>query len=590
MLGPIFVREWRLLPRRPQHYRLRSAYVGLLLVLGMTTWQATIGWSRPATLGDVARLGQLLFRTLVFVQLIGLAFFAALTTASSISQEKDRRTFILLLLTDLRNHEIVLGKLLGNLLQIGLLVLAQVPVLTLLMLLGGVTFAQALQAFVLLAATCLAAGSLGGLVALWREQTFQALALTVVFLVLYWCGVQTLVLLPGEIGPRIQGWLDPLRCLEMLLAGTDTGTEEAGLPPVLGLALAMLGLSVVLNGWGILRLRVWNPSGEPIMQRERPEEQEAKDPAAHAAPGKARPVWANPILWREVQTRAYGRRLLLVKATYLLVIGLIGWSAFKIATGSPPVPFAAAYGLLPLTILGLLLVSLQAVTSITSERDKGALDLLLVTDLSPHEFIFGKIFGILFNAKEYLLPPFVLLGVYAWLGLLATPATTDRTVAALLCMLITYLILLAFVTVLGLHIGLRIEQSRLAITHTLGTVFFLSAGTLLCIYLILISGQFEYQWGSFLFFGVAGVGGLWWVLNGERPSTALNIAAWLCPFAVLYAVMNVVIGVPGSAVSSPPFLPALGIALAFGFTVWAMLAPLLGEFDVALGRTTGGPE
>ena len=32
------------------------------------------------------------------------------------------------------------------------------------------------------------------------------------------------------------------------------------------------------------------------------------------------------------------------------------------------------------------------------------------------------------------------------------------------------------------------------------------------------------------------------------------------------------------------------ITLAFGFTIAAMLVPLLSEFDVALGRTTGGGE
>ena len=51
--------------------------------------------------------------------------------------------------------------------------------------------------------------------------------------------------------------------------------------------------------------------------------------------------------------------------------------------------------------------------------------------------------------------------------------------------------------VLGLHVALRTENSRLAIINTLGTVFFLSVGTLICIYLILINGRFEYQWLSF---------------------------------------------------------------------------------------------
>ena len=48
----------------------------------------------------------------------------------------------------------------------------------------------------------------------------------------------------------------------------------------------------------------------------------------------------------------------------------------------------------------------------------------------------------------------------------------------------------------------------------------LSVGTLVCIWLILINGRFEYQWFSFIGFLSAGIGGLWWVLNGDRQWTA----------------------------------------------------------------------
>jgi hypothetical protein len=113
---------------------------------------------------------------------------------------------------------------------------------------------------------------------------------------------------------------------------------------------------------------------------------------------------------------------------------------------------------------------------------------------------------------------------------------------------------------------------------------------LVCIALILINGRFEYQWGSFVFFVVAGVGGLWYVLSGDRPSSALTIAAWLLPFAVFYTIANLLVAKPGSLESADPLLPFLVIAGAFGFTVAAMLVPLLSEFDVALGRTSGGAD
>src|SRR5437868_15472987 len=224
MLGPIFAREALTLPRRARHYAWRTVYFGLLWILGLTAWQAVVGWDRIATLGDTAHFGLLLFQILVFVQLTLLLFFAALSGAGAVTQEKDRRTFVLLLLTDLRNYEIVLGKLLGSLLQILLLLAAMVPVLAMIVLLGGIAPNQVGQAVLVLAATGLAAGSLGVLIALWREKTFQVLALTVLFLVLYLCLVRGLTLLPVLV-PWLrdvnfaawQPWLDPFLALASVL-------------------------------------------------------------------------------------------------------------------------------------------------------------------------------------------------------------------------------------------------------------------------------------------------------------------------------------------------------------------------------------
>lgn len=597
MLGPIFAREWLTLPRRVRHYLTRVAYLGLLWVLGLTAWQASVGWEQAATLGDTARFGALLFQILIYVQLILGLFFAALSAASTIAQEKDRRTFVLLLITDLRNYEIVLGKLCGSLLQMALLLAGTIPILALAMLLGGVAQDQIIKAALILATTTLAAGSLGGLMANWREKTFPALALTVLLLVLYVALVYMLGLVPlvfagidAEAVFGVQTWLEPFLALYTVL---DPELEARGIAPAYGYALVMLGVSVLLNGFGIWKLRVWNPSGEPIIQRERPEEEMIDRAKAHAAPGAVRPVWKNPILWREMVTRAYGRRPLLVKFAYVVVVCLLGYYAFA-PTGAAR-DWVAARVLVPISILSLLLVSAQAVTAITSERDLGALDLLLVTDLTPQEFIFGKLLGILYNTKEFLIPPILFAGVYALRGLLASPPAghpemlAGKNIEAFICIGIGAALLLAFTMILGIHVALRTESSRLAIIHTLGTVFFLSVGTIVCMYLIWINRRFEYQWLSFSAFIFAGVGGLWWVLSGDRPSAALTLASWACPFAVFYSITNILIGKPGGE-STDPVIPFIVIGSSFGFTIAAMLVPLLSEFDVALGRTTGGGE
>src|SRR5581483_5657890 len=171
----------------------------------------------------------------------------------------------------------------------------------------------------------------------------------------------------------------------------------------------------------------------------------------------------------------YGRRPMMVKLAYAVALVFIAYYALApmILSGERP-PFTAAYGLVPIGILSLLLVAAQAATAITSERDIGALDLLLVTDLTPQEFIFGKLGGIAYNTKEFLLPIFVLTALYALLGCLATPPANHPELAgpmnatSLLCILGAELVLLAYAMVLGLHVSLRTQNSRLAILNTLG--------------------------------------------------------------------------------------------------------------------------
>jgi hypothetical protein len=177
--------------------------------------------------------------------------------------------------------------------------------------------------------------------------------------------------------------------------------------------------------------------------------------------------------------------------------------------------------------------------------------------------------------------------------MLATPPRAHpellgmRNAESWACVTGVTVVLLSFALVLGVHVALRNEASRQAIVNTLGTVFFLSAGTLVCIYLILINGgRFEYQWASFVFFLGAGIGGLWWVLSADRPSGALTLASFLCPLAVFYTVVNVLVARPGSQESADPLIPFVVLAGSFGFAIAAMLVPLLSEFDVALGRTT----
>ncbi|NIP68388.1 MAG: ABC transporter permease subunit, partial [Planctomycetales bacterium] len=127
LASPVFVRELVTAPRRSKHFVARATYVSALLMLIGTAWLVLAGSQTIRNIGDLARFGTILFQILAPLQLTLAVFFAALFTASSVAQEKDRRTLILLLMTDLSNFEVVVGKLMASMLNVLVLLLASLP-------------------------------------------------------------------------------------------------------------------------------------------------------------------------------------------------------------------------------------------------------------------------------------------------------------------------------------------------------------------------------------------------------------------------------------------------------------------------------
>ncbi len=597
--GPVFSREVVSAPRRPRLYASRAAYVGVLLVLLSTAWQVLTGTQTVRNTGDLSRFGVTSFQILAPLQLAVVLFLAALSSAGAVASEKDRRTLDLLLLTRLSNVELVVGKLLASLLSVGTLVVAALPVFMIVALLGGISFAQIARVFGVALLSAAAAGSIGCLLAFWREKTFQSLAITLLALVL-WLGLGE-VMAAGGFGASLAGhsaetWataISPWRATAMAArfeAATDgTGQAPLGLSNAADLYLLFAaGLSLLLNLTTIALVRVWNPSREARDSRAEdadearlPEATEhhwrlseaARNSATAAAPRvRTRQVWDNPILWREVRTWAYGRRMLLIRLTYLLLFAASAVGVYR-ALQAPGEPSKAilALPLVPLFVLSLVLVNVQSVTSLTSERDVKALDLLLVTDLTPREFIFGKLAGALYNTKEMVLLPMLLAGYLA----------VERAVIVenLVYLMGGWLVMVAFVAMLGLHCGMNYASSRLAIAISVGTVFFLFIGVATCMrIMVAFSGSFQYQLQPFLAFMVGGGVGLLVALGWRNASTAIWIAAFACPFATFYAITSFLEGLTLAVF--------LVVAATYGFTVAAMLVPALYEFDVATGRTT----
>jgi hypothetical protein len=323
---------------------------------------------------------------------------------------------------------------------------------------------------------------------------------------------------------------------------------------------------------------VWNPPQEARASTDDSPQAEAetRDRNVHAEPGQTREVWDNPILWREMRTWAYGRKVVLVRLAYLVVFAACA-AAMAGAAGDGGGPQyesgipQAAQPLVPLMALGLVLVNALAVTSLTNERDVGALDLLLVTDLTPKEIIFGKLGGVFYNAKEMIALPAVLCVSAWWFGKMST----ENLIFALL----SVAVLTSFVAMLGIHSGMTYANSRTAVGVSLGTLLFLLLGIAVCMrMMVAFQASFNYQLQAFVAFMFGGGVGLYCALGAHNSSKAIAWASMLAPFATFYVISTYLQGNYGAA--------ALVTVAMYGFATAALLIPAVYEFDVATGRTT----
>nr|WP_231742783.1 ABC transporter permease subunit [Polystyrenella longa] len=558
-------------PRSVKHFLIRTGYVAALFLLLYTASQTTFGWQEVRNIGEISRFGTLVFQILATVQLCLVIFFALLFCASNVSQEKDGRTLLMLLMTDMKSRELVLGKLCSSLLIVTVLIGASAPVFFLIQQLGGVTTDQILWVLLLCLASAFAAGSWSTLIAYWREKTFQTLAISVMGAVMFIALLEIATVFVGmnSTAGKYLALFDPFRALFQILDPFNAPGESrlVAMQPI----LALVGLGVVLNVITSYKLRQWNPSRFVYLA--------AKNKADEIIPGRTqhRAVWDNPIIWREICTRAYGRKIVFIKIVYVLIAAFVGYIFYGAAyhpqqqsliMGLISLPGLAFVGL---ALLSLILINAQAVTALTNERDGLTLELLLVTDVSPREFIFGKLGGIFYNTKELIILPVALLGYHYYLRGLDFEQVLFTSLG--------FLVLVLFSAMLGLHSGFSYDRTRVSIATSLGTMFFLFIGIFIfMILLVEARGSFMLQIPSFLVFILAGGIGLGTTLTNKNPSIALTMAAGVLPFLTFYAITEFLL--------SGTLGVCLAIVGAYGFATVAMVIPAISEFDVALGRSS----
>lgn len=586
MFGPILAREWMVAPRRAKFYVQRVVFVLTLFSLVCTAWALMAGIQQVRNLGDLSRFGSLVFQIVVPLELIVVMFLASVTAASSVSQEKDRRTLILLLLTRMTSSQIVLGKLVSCLLGVTNLVLASLPLLLLIAILGGVSATQVYLAIAIIFLSGCWTGALANVVAFWREKTFQTLAITLLAIVswLVFCEVVAAGLITA-LAPQWAQLLSPVRAL-WLVCQPIQSSSWIPIPGGVPLAHCLLGggAAALFSTIAVLRLRVWNPS-QGVRPQAPEDSEEASSEEKSWKVRAPRPMWNNPVLWREMRTWAYGRKLMIIRLSYLalFLIAMAGvyWSvqtgaALQRSRLSDELIPLAAQILIPFHCVSLVMINSLAVNSITNERDGQALDLLLATQITPTQFLIGKLFGVLYVTKEMVILP-IALTAYLW-------SQGGITTENFLFVIGGLIVMDFFSAMLGIHSGMNYSQSRAAIGTSLGTLFFLFLGIATCMMIMMsFRGSFARQLPPFLAIILGGGTGLYVAMGSRNPSPAIALASFGLPFLTFFAITSFILRNQELTVFSV-------IVAAYGFATTAMIVPALSEFDFAMGKSRSADE
>jgi ABC-type transport system involved in multi-copper enzyme maturation permease subunit len=404
--GPVFAYEWLTSSRRWQTYALRAAFVAAILV-GLLLVQrddpSLPNGGSLVSLRDLAAIGKQTYGMIVGIELTLILLVAPAATAGAVCLDKARGTLDHILVTDLSNAEIVLGKLGVRLIPVLGLVACTLPVLALSSLLGGID-PLALGGSFLVAVGCTLVGcSLAMMLSVYGRKTHEVLILTyllIIFWLVAWLLVEVVHGMLATPLPRAAGlslwaalhdwaqWSNPYY-LAFAPYFNPGRVGVADYPKFLAVCLACSAAQVGLATARIRRVA--------LKQAGR-----AAGGVRRWLPRPRRPRWwpglpgpsldPNPVAWREWRRT---RPSWMMRAAWGLyaAFGLL-WvylAAHPRASG----PTNGIIGIMNMfqVTLGLLLLGVGASTSLVEERVRGSLDVLLSTPMSTRSILSAKWWG-----------------------------------------------------------------------------------------------------------------------------------------------------------------------------------------------------
>jgi ABC-type transport system involved in multi-copper enzyme maturation permease subunit len=427
--NPVLQRELLVNLRMVRAFVLLLLYVGLLGMVVYAAWPPQERLDLSSRPPEAQRLINLFF----LGQFVLMSLMVPSFAGGAITGEKERRTYEMLLASPMRPGAIVTGKLLASLCHLGVLVVASLPIVMLCLPLGGMSFWEVVAAYVAMGAAVVTFGMICVAASAFFTRTLAALV------------VSYLIILP------------------LALFGVLFFNAFAS-PAMAEFRLVMLGLffpagcaaaCAVLFGATCRRLLHPPDVGAEAKEVVDPDLEQRtavgmvirsdQFPDKLFAPPKRTDLMAdglNPVYDKEMRSELFGSGTLMLR----LVIQLSMFLALPLMAAClymwPELaPWYTSYVL----AFNMLVGPVFAAGSVTSERERQTLDLLLCTIISPWQIVWGKLLSSLRVScvltsflvwpllLSWLLPPWTYIHhsgtMLGYLGIIVLTSLTTTTLA-----------------------------------------------------------------------------------------------------------------------------------------------------------------
>jgi ABC-type transport system involved in multi-copper enzyme maturation permease subunit len=464
--------------------RTKKALAMLVATAAAFALLVVVRWPTNSVVGRSGAESWLVFQLFGYGLLAVMVLMVPVFPATSIVHERVKGTMALLLNSPMKAHSIYLGKLIGVMGFVILLLLMSVPAAAACYVMGGLSFSgDILPLYLVLAIACLQFTTLGLLVSTYAGSTDSALRVTfgmVLLLVVvvlipnfFFQGTEDLSL--GELGTRFGAFVSALTSLDINRIVSSFGDALIGFVKIVGTRLRFLspvpavmeilghadvagkGMVVetgfplkyaIYSGVSILcfvvmALRRLNYSmfdlnrSAGVITNDRSTGERAFRRAFFVVDPQRRKQGigslTNPVLVKEFRCRKFGRSHWLMRIVAFCALTSLGLT-FLTTTASMDWGVETIGGIiviLQIAIIGLFTPSLAA-GLISSERESGGWDLLRMTPMSGWKIVSGKLMSVVWTLLLVLgatLPGYL---VMIWI----TPSIQNQVIQVIICLIL----------------------------------------------------------------------------------------------------------------------------------------------------------